>query len=110
MSCPDCFKGTIHEGTPSGKEIKVNGRDTYVAEPPVDSESPQTVKGIIIILGDAFGWRFPNARILVDEIARKGHFRVYLPDFFDGKAAPLRVLDAMPKMTATGLWATLTKP
>ena len=110
MSCPDCFKGTVHEGTPKGQEIKFDARDTYIAEPPTDASSPQKVKGIIVIISDAFGWKFTNLRVLADEIARKGHYRVYLPDFFDGHSAPLRMLDAMPKLSAPGLGATLMKP
>lgn len=107
MSCPDCFKGTIHEGTPRGKETKFNGRDTYVVEPSNDAPSSQAVKGIVVILSDAFGWKFMNLRILADEIARKGGFRVYLPDFLDGKVAPLSVMDIMPKLQSG---STLWKP
>lgn len=109
MSCPDCFKGTIHEGTPRGKETKIFDRDTYVTEPPVDLSS-QPLKGVVVILSDAFGWTFANSRILADEIARKGHYRVYLPDFFDGRPASLSLLDVMPKLSESGIAATLLKP
>ena len=56
MSCSDCFKGTVHEGTPLGKEVKIQNRDTYVAEPPsTDGTTPLKIRGIIVILHDAFG-------------------------------------------------------
>ena len=114
MSCSNCFKGTAHEGDPRGEETKFNGRDTYVVEPAINpdspSSSPQAIKGIVVMLSDAFGWQFTNLRILADEIARKGQFRVYLPDFFDGHVAPLWLLDVMPKLELPGFWATLWKP
>lgn len=55
--------------------------NTYVAEP-LNAES---VKGIIVIIPDAFGWEFPNGRLLADRYAEKGSYKVYLPDFMDGK-------------------------
>ena len=114
MSCSNCFKGAVHEGIPRGIETKFNGRDTYVVEPATNLDSPSSlppaVKGIVVILSDAFGWKFTNLRTLADEIARKGQFRVYLPDFFDGRVAPLWLLDVMPKLELPGFWATLWKP
>ena len=59
MSCSNCFKGTIHEGTPLGKEVKIQNRDTYVAEPPsTDATTPPETRGIIVIVSDAFGCVF----------------------------------------------------
>lgn len=81
MSCPDCFRGQIHEGETKGKVIKHYGFDTYVSEPP----NGTTPKGIIVVIPDAFGWAFPNNRILADTYAEKGGFKVYLPDFMNGK-------------------------
>jgi len=43
MSCPDCFNGAIHEGTPTGTVTKLHGLDVYVAEP----ASGDPAKGII---------------------------------------------------------------
>ena len=108
MSCPECFIGSIHEGTPKGRETTLHGRDVYVAEP-MDGDT-QSIKGIIVILSDAFGWTFVNTRVLADEIARKGQFRVYLPDFLDGNVAPLYLLDVFSKLATPGISATLTKP
>lgn len=43
------------------------------------------MKGIVVIIPDAFGWEFVNNRLMVDEYARKGDFTVFLPDFMNGK-------------------------
>jgi dienelactone hydrolase len=81
MSCPNCFSGHVHDGLPQGREGKIHGRDTYIAEP---KEGP--VKGIIIIIPDAFGWQFVNNKILADHYAARGGYKVYLPDFMDGSS------------------------
>lgn len=80
MSCPDCFKGYTHAGSPKGQITKLHGLDVYMAEPPEGTP----VRGIIVIIPDAFGWEFVNNRILADHYAEKGRYRVYLPDFMDG--------------------------
>ena len=55
MSCEDCakpaeaVKGNFWAGEPSGKEVKLNGVDTYVAQP-----SSPTGKAVILI-PDVFG-------------------------------------------------------
>lgn len=79
MSCPDCFRGSIHEGNPRGKEIELHGLPTYVVEP-----VNRDVKGIIIFITDAFGWKFGNSRLLCDSYADNSAYRVYMPDFMDG--------------------------
>lgn len=66
-----CASGSLHAGTPTGKVGKVHGLDCYTAEAP--NESP---KGFVVIVPDAFGWTFPNNRILADEYAKKGNFTV----------------------------------
>ena len=81
MSCPDCFSGHVHAGTPTGKTTKLHGLDVYVAEPTESSTPP---KGIIIIIPDAFGWEFVNNRILADHYADRGGYLVYLPEFMNG--------------------------
>ena len=81
MSCPDCFSGHVHSGTPLGHVTKIHGRDTYVSKPK-DDKPP---KGIIIIVPDAFGWEFVNNRILADHYADSGQYLVYLPEFMDGR-------------------------
>jgi len=79
MPCQDCASGTLHGGTPTGKVIALHGLPTYVTEPPSG-----TPKGIVVIIPDAFGWELPNTRVLADSYAKKGNFRVYVPEFMDG--------------------------
>ena len=81
MSCPDCFSGHVHEGQPRGKTIKLHNLDAYVTEP--TNNGP--VRGIIVIVPDAFGWEFVNNRILADHYTDKGNYKVYLPDFMLGQ-------------------------
>lgn len=80
MSCPECFQGHIHEGNPRGKIVKLHGLDTYVTEP----SDGRDVNGIIVIIPDAFGMQFINSKLLADNYADKGGYRVYLPDFMRG--------------------------
>jgi dienelactone hydrolase len=80
MSCPDCFRGGISPGTPTGTEETIHGLPTYVARPP----EGVTPRGIIVFVPDAFGWVFVNNRVLCDAYANKGSYIVYLPDFMNG--------------------------
>ncbi|KAH8698341.1 dienelactone hydrolase family protein [Talaromyces proteolyticus] len=106
MSCPQCFSGSVHEGTPKGEITKLHGLDAYVSAPP-----QEPAKGIVIIVPDAFGWEFVNLRLLADHYAEKGNFKVYLPDFMNGHPASTAVLTAVPKLVGGGgLWAWLAKP
>ncbi|KAL4928833.1 dienelactone hydrolase family protein [Aspergillus undulatus] len=108
MSCPDCFTGTIHPGAPKGHVTTLHGLQTYVSEPPVP---PEEVKGIVVIVPDAFGWEFVNNRLLADHYADMGSFRVYLPDFMKGTAAPFWVLETIRAVSRTGsLWDWVSKP
>lgn len=79
MPCKDCVSGTLHNGPSTGKVTTLHGLPTYVAEP--SSGSP---KGIIVIIPDAFGWEFINNRLLADSYAKRGDYRVYIPDFMNG--------------------------
>lgn len=87
MSCPDCFSGDIRKGEPQGKMIQLHGLDTYVAEPPANGK--QANKGIIVIIPDALGIDFINNKLLADAYARKGGYKVYLPDFMRGQYSKL---------------------
>jgi hypothetical protein len=82
MSCPECFSGHVRQGEPLGKETKIHGRDTYVAEPKAGIK----VEGTIVIVPDAFGWEFVNNRILADHYASRSNCRILLPDFMDGES------------------------
>ncbi|OAA59900.1 stomatin family protein [Niveomyces insectorum RCEF 264] len=91
MSCPDCFAGAVHEGKPRGEIIKLHGLDTYATRP----ADGRTARAIIVIVSDGFGWEFVNNRLLADHYADKGDYTVYLPDFMEGHAAPLSMLNSM---------------
>jgi dienelactone hydrolase len=82
MSCPACFSGGVHEGTPTGEETTMHGRQVYIAKP-LNGVQP---KGIVIFITDAFGWQFVNNKLLCDAYAHKGQFMVIMPDFFNGSS------------------------
>ncbi|PTB45699.1 hypothetical protein M441DRAFT_159785 [Trichoderma asperellum CBS 433.97] len=91
MSCPDCYRGSVHEGQPRGQVTKAYGLDTYVVNP----ADGRPAKGIVVLLPDAFGWEFVNVRLLADSYADKGDFKVYAPDFMKGHPAPLYMMESM---------------
>lgn len=93
MSCPDCFTGHVHDGTPRGHIDKLHGLDTYVADPP----SGHPAKGIVVIIPDALGWAGVNVRLVADYYASTGDFLVYVPDFMDGTGAPAWLLVSLAR-------------
>ncbi|KOS42307.1 hypothetical protein ACN38_g6833 [Penicillium nordicum] len=107
MSCPNCFSGHIHQGTPRGEVTSLYGLQVYTTKPQGDVPH----RGIIIIVPDAFGWEFVNNRILADNYAEKGKYLVYLPDFMNGHAAPVGMMSATKEVLKTsGLTTWLMKP
>ncbi|KAF2786636.1 alpha/beta-hydrolase [Melanomma pulvis-pyrius CBS 109.77] len=94
MSCPQCFTGHVNPGTPTGRWETVYGLRTYIAEPAGGKET----LGIIVIVPDAFGVDFVNNQILADHYASAAQFLVYLPDFMNGNAAPVRTMINMAHM------------
>ncbi|KAM0259357.1 hypothetical protein ACHAQJ_003389 [Trichoderma viride] len=80
-----CVVGTLHEGEPTGKDIKVDGTiDAYLATPPADKAGDN--KGILFI-PDVIGiWQ--NSKLLADNFAAQG-YTVLLPDIFNGDALKL---------------------
>jgi len=83
-----CMLGTIHSGAPTGSEEVVHGLQTYVARP-----ENNAIKGTVVIIGDVFGWNFVNVRLIADSYARKGGFKVLLPDFHSGGSFPSGHMD-----------------
>ncbi|CAJ0549945.1 Ff.00g065400.m01.CDS01 [Fusarium sp. VM40] len=107
MACSECFQGHIHDGKWTGKVRNIFGRQTYVATPLDDVP----IKGIVVIVPGAYGWEFVNNRLLADHYASRGHFLVYLPDFMDGRPAPLWLLDVMARFgDANSIWDLIWKP
>ncbi|GIK03485.1 hypothetical protein Aspvir_007557 [Aspergillus viridinutans] len=111
MSCPDCFSGHVHSGEPQGEVTKLHGLDVYVASPAPEPTGNSAIRGIIIIIPDAFGWEFVNNRILADHYAQKGGYRVYLPDFMNGRSCPVWAISLMGDLFKTDtLYDWLVKP
>ncbi|KAI5481093.1 dienelactone hydrolase endo-1,3,1,4-beta-D-glucanase [Pseudohyphozyma bogoriensis] len=82
MSCDDCFKGTLHEGTPVGKIEVFDGVETYVSLPTGDYDKSVAV----LYLGDIYGF-YNNAKLLCDGYAANG-LATYFPDYFNGDPIP----------------------
>jgi dienelactone hydrolase len=76
--------GGVTKNHPKGTETTIHGLPTYVAQP----DEGVTPKAIIVFLTDAFGWKFPNNRVLCDHYAKIGGFLVYCPDFMFGTFKP----------------------
>ncbi|KAI0969653.1 dienelactone hydrolase family protein [Xylaria arbuscula] len=107
MSCPACFSGAVHDGTPTGTVTKLHDLDVYIAEP----ASGNPPKGIVILIPDMFGWDFVNIRLMADNFAKKKDYRVYAPDFMTGHSAPLSMINSMQKVMAPKTWYdTFSKP
>ena len=80
MACTECTTGSVHAGTPLGKEATIGPLQSYVT-------GDENSKRIIVFGTDVFGWRLTNARILADEYAAKD-FWVVVPDLFGGVYLP----------------------
>ena len=81
MVCPDCNRGSILPGTPTGSVVKVHGLDAYfVPAPP--SESPRSVA--VVVLPDGFGLPLVNTKLIADELAKELVCDVWVPDMFNG--------------------------
>ncbi|KAJ7918922.1 hypothetical protein B0H13DRAFT_2433265 [Mycena leptocephala] len=78
MSCPDCFKGSVLEGEPTGVISEFEG--AYFAS----GGNPDS-KRAIILLTDAFGLPLKNSKILADNFALYLKCDVWVPDFFAGR-------------------------
>ncbi|KAJ6531634.1 Alpha/Beta hydrolase protein [Mycena vulgaris] len=89
MSCPDCFKGTVLEGEPTGVVSEFEG--AYYA-------AGGTSRRAIILLTDIFGLPLNNPKILADNFAQHLMCDVWVPDLFAGRA-PVTVsqMKAMPE-------------
>lgn len=98
MACRDCISGSLHEGTPTGREESLYGLSTYIAEPP--SDEPH--KGIIVIIPDGLGWTFNNSRLHADKLAIKTKSIVYLPDFMAGNSMSPSVISSMDALMGNG--------
>ncbi|KAJ6584935.1 dienelactone hydrolase endo-1-3,1,4-beta-D-glucanase [Mycena capillaripes] len=80
MSCPDCFKGSVLEGEPTGVISEIDG--AYFASAGTSSEPS---KRAIILLTDVFGLPLKNSKILADNFALHLGCDVWVPDVFAGR-------------------------
>ncbi|KAK7469197.1 hypothetical protein VKT23_003688 [Stygiomarasmius scandens] len=78
MSCPDCRKGVVLEGEPTGHIDPNTG--AYVASGPEGNTSRA-----ILLLTDVFGLGLKNPEILADNLSKRLSCDVYAPDIFAGK-------------------------
>lgn len=79
MSCPDCFKGSVLVGKPTG--VMVQG--AYFATGGLSDRA-------IILLTDIFGLPLNNSQILADNFAKHLKCDVWVPDMFAGASRILR--------------------
>ncbi|KAF7560367.1 hypothetical protein G7046_g3783 [Stylonectria norvegica] len=84
-----CSMGTLHEGTPAGKQVKVDGTiDAYLATPPSNVKSHNIG---ILYLSDIIGiWQ--NSKLTADAFAARG-FTCLVVDLFNGDPASLNMPD-----------------
>ncbi|RFU77497.1 alpha beta-hydrolase [Trichoderma arundinaceum] len=100
MSCPDCFRGAIHEGTPKGKEETIHDVLTYVATP----ETGTTSNSKIIFITDVFGFNLVNNKLLADKYATSTGCIVLMPSIIPGGGAPLSAIELFDSLsTPVGL-------
>ncbi|KAF5369528.1 hypothetical protein D9758_002663 [Tetrapyrgos nigripes] len=78
MSCPDCFKGVVLDGEPTGS-IDSSTR-AYLAPGPEGNTSRA-----VLLFTDILGLGLKNPRILADNLAKRLECDVWVPDFFLGK-------------------------
>jgi dienelactone hydrolase len=90
MSCPDCFKGSVHThaGEAKGNLETVYGKNCYVASP----SSTSTSTSVIIYLTDAFGLNLINTKLLADRFAAETGCKVLVPDVIPGGGGPVSLM------------------
>ena len=81
MSAVPCCSGSTHPGETKGVTGNLHGFPTYIAAPSNNAE----IKGIVVMIPDAFGWEFVNLRLLADTFAERLGVRCLLPEFMGGK-------------------------
>ena len=109
MSCPDCFRGGVATGIPSGTTKQLHGVKTYIASPPpAQSQSGSTPptttaprnESAIILFTDAFGHLLPNNFLLADALAAKTKLEVLVPDIIPGGGMSPSVIPLLDAFTA----------
>lgn len=104
MSCPDCFKGSIHDhAEPAGEIFTIHGIRTYTAGLQ-SNQSSSSSKSTIIFLTDAFGFNLVNSKLLADRYAKETGFRVLVPDIIPGGGVPVSTFKLMDIVTSPVKW------
>ncbi|KAJ9606322.1 hypothetical protein H2200_009283 [Cladophialophora chaetospira] len=75
-----CLKSFAWNGTPTGTTTNLGSNSTYIT-----GTNPDRA---VLLIHDALGWTFPNARLLADHYAAEIDATVYIPDFFSGEVLP----------------------
>ncbi|KAL2022374.1 hypothetical protein VTK56DRAFT_5441 [Thermocarpiscus australiensis] len=85
-----CLRSNLWDGTPTGTVTTLPGthNPAYVAYPPTTTTTSSRPRAAILLVHDALGWTFPNARLLADRYAAEAGAAVYVPDFFGGEVLP----------------------
>lgn len=84
-----CLSGSIHAGTPTGREDTIGGLPVYIAEPADKSPAKS-----VIFVTDVFGWKFQNVRLMADDFAKAG-FYCYIPDVQEGDSLDIGLLKSI---------------
>lgn len=105
MSCPDCFKGSVHDhAEPTGQFATLHGWKTYIA-------GDANAKSAILYLPDAFGLKLINNKLLADRYAAGTGCKVLIPDLLWRGGADPSYMDAVETLLTPGgnffarLWA-----
>jgi dienelactone hydrolase len=99
MSCPDCFKGSIHAyAEPKGREETLHGVRTYIAAGL--AEGTTSSASTVVFITDAFGFNLVNSKLLADDYAARTGFRVLVPDIIPGGGVPAYSLELMSAASA----------
>lgn len=81
MSCPDCYRGSILEGKPTGSFTEIDGIKAYLA-PSAQETCNVPQSRAIILLTDVFGLPLVNSRLLADKFSKELSCDVWIPDLF----------------------------
>lgn len=79
-----CLTGFTWTGTPAGTVGTLAANQAYI--------TGTNKHAAILLIHDAFGWEFPNTRLLADHLAREVDATVFVPDFFAGERLPCEYL------------------
>ncbi|KAI1847511.1 hypothetical protein JX265_000761 [Neoarthrinium moseri] len=79
-----CTVGSLHEGTPTGQELKVGKYDAYLATPPEGKAKKDA--GVLFVPDIISIWQ--NSKLLADQYAANGYVTLII-DVFNGDALSL---------------------